>query len=152
MFLLGVGTATTSCEDMFTADNNLVTTDLAPKDTLYQMMGILKSMQKLGDRTVLLGEIRADLIDIDPNHSSKDLQELANNTVSFDNVYNKPADYYAVINNCNVYLANVDSMRNSQGTEKYYMKEICAAKCFRAWAYLEVRREPPDGRRRREKL
>ena len=76
MFLLGVGTATTSCEDMFTADNNLVTTDLAPKDTLYQMMGILKSMQKLGDRTVLLGEIRADLIDIDPNHSSKDLQEL----------------------------------------------------------------------------
>ena len=121
MFLLGVGTATTSCEDMFTADNNLVTTDLAPKDTLYQMMGILKSMQKLGDRTVLLGEIRADLIDIDPNHSSKDLQELANNTVSFDNVYNKPADYYAVINNCNVYLANVDSMRNSQGTEKYYM-------------------------------
>lgn len=138
MFLLGVGTATTSCEDMFTADNNLVTTDLAPKDTLYQMMGILKSMQKLGDRTVLLGEIRADLIDIDPNHSSKDLQELANNTVSFDNVYNKPADYYAVINNCNVYLANVDSMRNSQGTEKYYMKEICAAKCFRAWAYLEL--------------
>ena len=138
MFLLGVGTATTSCEDMFTADNNLVTTDLAPKDTLYQMMGILKSMQKLGDRTVLLGEIRADLIDIDPNHSSKDLQELAANTVSLDNAYNKPADYYAVINNCNVYLANVDSMRNSQGTEKYFYKEICAAKCFRAWAYLEL--------------
>ena len=138
MFLLGVGTATTSCEDMFTADNNLVTTDLAPKDTLYQMMGILKSMQKLGDRTVLLGEIRADLVDIDPNHSSKDLQELAANTVSLDNVYNKPADYYAVINNCNVYLANVDSMRNSHGTEKYFEKEICAAKCFRAWAYLEL--------------
>lgn len=138
MFLLGVGTATTSCEDMFTADNNLVTTDLAPKDTLYQMMGIVKSMQKLADRTVLLGEIRADLVDIDPLHSTKDLQELASNSVSLDNIYNKPADYYAVINNCNVYLANVDSMRNSQGTEKYFEKEICATKCFRAWCYLEL--------------
>ena len=138
LLLLVLGTATVSCEDMFTADNTLVTTELAPQDTLYQMMGIIKRMQKLADRTVLLGEVRADLVDVDPLHASADIQELAANNVSATNVYNQPSDYYAVINSCNIYLANVDSMRNSQGTRKYFEKEILAAKCFRAWCYLEL--------------
>ena len=47
LLLLGMGAATTSCEDMFEAENNLVTTDLTPNDTLYQMMGIVQRMQKL---------------------------------------------------------------------------------------------------------
>ena len=138
LILLGVGAATTSCEDMFTAENSLVTTDLAPKDTLYQVMGIVKRMQKLADRTVLLGEVRADLVEVDPLHASVDIQELAANAVSNNNVYNKPADYYAVINNCNIYLAYVDTMRNAQGTRKYFEKEVCAVKCYRAWCYLEL--------------
>ena len=138
LLLLVLGTATVSCEDMFTADNTLVTTELAPQDTLFQMMGIIKRMQKLADRTVLLGEVRADLVDVDPLHASADIQELAANNVSATNVYNQPSDYYAVINSCNIYLANVDSMRNSQGTRKYFEKEILAAKCFRAWCYLEL--------------
>lgn len=136
--LLGVGSATTSCEDMFTPDNALVSTELAPKDTLYHFMGIVKNMQKLADRTVLLGEIRADLVDLDPLHSSAYLQELKSNNISADNPYNKPADYYAVINNCNVFLSTVDSLKNSQGTRKYFEKEICSIKCFRAWCYLEL--------------
>ncbi len=138
MLLLGVGAATTSCEDMFTAENRLVTTDLAPKDTLYQVMGIVQRMQKLADRTVLLGELRADLVEVDPLHSSLDIQELASNNVSLANIYNQPKDYYAVINNCNIYLANVDTMRYGQGTRKYFEKEVCAVKCFRAWCYLEL--------------
>lgn len=138
LLLLGVGAATTSCEDMFTAENQLVTTDLAPKDTLYQVMGILQRVQKLADRTVLLGEIRADLTEVDPIHASADIQELANNEVSTTNAYNKPGDYYAVINNCNIYLANVDSARYAQGTRRYFEKEVCAVKCFRAWCYLEL--------------
>ena len=138
LLLLGVGAATTSCEDMFTAENTLVTTDLAPKDTLYQMMGIIQRMQKLADRTVLLGEIRADLVEVDPIHASADIQELSVNKVSLNNVYNKPADYYAVINNCNVFLTMVDSARFGQGIRRYFEKEICSVKCFRAWCYLEL--------------
>lgn len=138
LLLLGVGAATTSCEDMFTAENSLVATDLAPKDTLYQVMGIIQRMQKLADRTVLLGEVRADLLEIDPIHASADIQELYNNNISTTNEYNSPAEYYAVINNCNIYLAGVDSMRMGQGTRRYYEKEICAVKGFRAWCYLEL--------------
>ena len=138
LLLLGLGTATVSCEDMFTADNTLVTQNLAPKDTLYQVMGIVKRMQKLADRTVLLGEVRADLVDVDPLHASADLQELAANNVSATNIYNQPVDYYAVINSCNIYLDKVDSLRNSQGTRRYFEKEILSVKCYRAWCYLEL--------------
>ena len=137
LLLLGAGAATTSCEDMLTAENNLVTTDLAPQDTVYQMMGILQRMQKLADRTVLLGEVRADLVTVDPVHASTDIQELAANTVSTTNAYNSPAEYYAVINSCNIYLAYVDSLYTIYG-DYYYEKEICATKCFRAWCYLEL--------------
>lgn len=135
--LLSVGAATTSCEDMFTAENNLVTTDLTPQDTVYQVMGIVQRMQKLADRTVLLGEVRADLVDVNATVASTDLQQLKLNAIDEQNVYNKPADYYAVINNCNIYLAGVDSLLMSHG-ERYYEKEICAVKCFRAWCYLEL--------------
>lgn len=135
--LLSVGAATTSCEDMFTAENKLVTTDLTPQDTVYQVMGIIQRMQKLADRTVLLGELRADLVDVDPAHSTTDLQELGNNNISEGNIYNQPADYYAVINNCNIYLAHVDSLLKAHG-EYYYKNEIIGVKTFRAWCYLEL--------------
>lgn len=137
LLLLGVGATTTSCEDMLTADNNLVTTDLAPQDTLYQMMGIVKRMQTLADRTILLGEIRADLVDVDQTRASADLKALSDNIITTTNKYNSPAEYYGVINSCNIYLTYVDSLYKVYG-EYYYQKEIIAAKCFRAWCYLEL--------------
>lgn len=147
LLLLGVGASTTSCEDMFTAENSLVETDFAPKDTIYQIMGIVQRMQVLAERSVLLGELRADLVDIDPAHSTTYVQELANNesgtikpwdyATAKGNIYNQPSDYYAVINNCNIYLDKVDSLRKASGVG-YFKKEIIAAKTFRAWCYLEL--------------
>lgn len=131
-----IGVSTTSCEDMFTSENGMVTTNLTPQDTLYQMMGIFQRMQKLATRTVLLGEVRADLVDINEK-TSLSIQELANNNVSLDNEYNSPKEYYDVINNCNNYLAHVDSMLKTHGTG-YYEKEIMAVKTCRAWTYLEL--------------
>lgn len=144
LLLLGVGAATTSCEDMFTPENKLVTTELAPQDTLYQMMGIIQRMQKLTDRTVLLGEIRADLIQVQTTANDY-IQQLASNSnilpwdeaTKTGNIYNNVSDYYAVINSCNIYLANVDKELKTHG-DLYYEREICAAKCFRAWCYLEL--------------
>lgn len=136
LLLIGAGTFTTSCEDMFTTENDLVETDLEPQDTLYQMMGIVRSMQKVAEKAVLLGEVRADLVDIN-DFTTTELQELANNNVSVNNVYNAPADFYSVINSCNIYLEYVDSLQETAGVKKY-KKEIIAAKCFRAWSYLEL--------------
>ncbi len=136
LLLLGVGAATTSCEDMFTAENDLVDTNLAPHDTVYNMMGIVRSMQKVVEKSILLGEVRADLVDINP-YTTTALQELSNNNVSLGNEYNKPADFYAVINSCNIYLNYVDSLQETMGVRRY-KKEIIATKCFRAWTYLEL--------------
>lgn len=142
LLLLGLGASTTSCEDMFTPENKLVTTDLTPQDTVYQIMGIVKNMQKIADRTILLGELRGDLIDIN-DHTPTALADIANGlcnsdeAISVANEYNNPADYYNVINSCNIYLAHVDSLLKTHG-EYYYEPEIIAAKTFRAWTYLEL--------------
>lgn len=114
----------------------MVETNLAPQDTVYQVMGIVKKMQKLVDRTILLGEVRADLVKVNES-ASLDLKELAANNVSETNAYNNPADYYDVINSCNIYLAYVDADQVANGEQKF-LKEIIAVKSYRAWAYLEL--------------
>ena len=133
----------TSCEDMFNTDNGLVTDNLAPKDTVYTMMGIVKNMQRIMDRTVIFGELRSDLVDVGLTTPS-DLRDIATFDVTEDNAYNDPRDFYNVINSCNIYLANVDAQRRSIHTgensygELYFEKEIIATKCYRAWTYLQL--------------
>lgn len=136
LLLATLGATTTSCEDMFTAENEILTTDLAPKDSIYQVMGIVNRIQKLADRTVLLGELRADLSSI-TSVANTDLQEMANNNVSLDNAYNQITDYYSVINSCNIYLGYVDSLLVTHN-KLFFEKEIVATKVFRAWTYLEL--------------
>lgn len=136
MLLTGIGVATTSCEDMLDAENKLVTTDFAPQDTVYQYNGIIHAMQGVVDQTILLGELRADLVTVNAS-ASQDLQELATNSVGTSNAYNNPAAFYNVINNCNIYLTYVDSTRMSNG-KSYFEREIIAIKTFRAWCYLEL--------------
>ena len=137
LLLVTLGAATTSCEDMLSVDDELHTTNLAPQDTVYQLMGIVNRMQSLVDRTVVLGELRADLVDLDLTVAKTSLQEVMNNNISTDNEYNRIADYYAVVNACNVYLAYVDSNYVSHN-RKHYEKEIQAVRVFRAWTYLEL--------------
>ena len=131
-----IGLSTTSCEDMFTKESDLNTTELTPEDTLYRVMGIVKQMQKLVDRTVLLGEVRADLVDI-TTATTTQLQELAANTIGRDNLYNNVADYYSVINNCNIFIQHVDTSYRVNN-KQIFIKEYAAVKAFRAWTYLQL--------------
>ena len=137
LLLATLGAATTSCEDMLNVEDELHTKDLAPQDTVYQVMGILNRMQSLVDRTVVLGELRADLVDLNEAVASTALQEVMANNISTDNEYNSIADYYSVINACNVYLAYVDS-NYVEHNRKKYAKEIQVVKTYRAWTYLEL--------------
>ena len=47
-----------------------------PTDTVYSMMGILQKMQAIADRSVLLGEVRGDLVDVN-EYTSADLRNIA---------------------------------------------------------------------------
>ena len=58
---LGLSMATTSCDDMLSSDSDRHSYEVAG-DTLYSYWGILKSLQNIGERYVILGECRGDLI------------------------------------------------------------------------------------------
>ena len=141
--MLGLSAVTvTSCGDML--DNESEHFIYADKghldnatDTLYSVIGILNKMQALSDRTVLLGELRGDLVDVN-NYTSADLREIANFDISDDNVYNSPRDYYAVINNCNYFIANADTMLKNNRNEYVFRREYAVVKAFRAWTYLQL--------------
>ena len=122
---------------MLEVEDELHTTNLAPQDTVYQMFGIINRIQSLVDRTVVLGELRADLMEVDPDVAKTSLQEVMNNTIGTDNEYNQVADYYQVINACNIYLTYVDSLFMSHN-KLHYEREIQAVKVYRAWTYLEL--------------
>lgn len=106
-------------------------------DTLYSVIGIMNKMQALADRTILLGELRGDLVDVRSN-TSADLRDIANFNVQSDNQYNSPRDYYAVINNCNYFLAKADTALKNNRNEYIFRKEYAAVKAFRAWTYLQL--------------
>ena len=130
-----------SCSNMLEPDSDLVeyekdnTLDHAT-DSVYSVLGIIRQMQNIADRSVLLGEARADLV-VTTDAASSDLKRLASFDFSQENVYNQASDYYAVINNCNYYLAHVDTAMVRRG-RKIFEREFAAVKVFRAWTYLQL--------------
>ncbi len=116
----------------FVDDNKLNT----PNDTVYSLMGIISKMQVVADRTIILGEIRGELTALTEN-ASLDLQEIANFTAGTDNPYNNARDYYAIIQNCNYFIANADTALTKRG-RKVFEKEMGAIKTYRAWTYLQL--------------
>ena len=62
VFCMTLGMATTSCEDMMTPDSERQSYIVA-QDTLYSYWGIVKSLQNIAERYVILNECRGDLVD-----------------------------------------------------------------------------------------
>ena len=106
-------------------------------DTIYSVTGILSKLQALADRTVLLGEVRGDLTSI-TSVASSDLRDVALFQIGDDNQYNVPRDYYAVINNCNYFIAHADTALKNNRNEYIFLKEYAAVKAIRAWTYLQL--------------
>ena len=141
---LGLGMATTSCEDMLTSDSSRHSYDVA-QDTLYSYWGILQSLQNIGERYVILGECRGDLID-----GSEFTTDSVNAMLSFGlngdvenikdgaNRYLKVSDYYHIINSCNAYLAQVDTLKEKANGDKYMTREWAQVEAIRAWTYMQL--------------
>ena len=139
--LMATSTMFTSCSDLMETDSELVEYEKdnhldSPSDTVYSVMGIIYKMQAIADRTVLLGELRGDLTTTTAA-ASKDLKNITNFTIDTENAYNRISDYYAIINNCNYYLKNVqkDLVRHDRTVFEH---EYAAVKAFRAWTYLQL--------------
>jgi len=130
-----------SCSDMLNIDSDRVVLVDENKlnsanDSLYSIAGILNLWQAYGEQYVLLGELRGDLMDVTDN-TSIELREIANFTATADNPYVSRRAAYAVIQNCNYVIKNLDTtvVVNSQRLMK---REYAVAKVYRAWMYLQL--------------
>ncbi len=131
-----------SCSDFFDEDSTYIIPADKDRfnnatDTIYSVTGILNKLQAIADRTVLFGEARADLMDI-TSATSSDLRDLAMFKVGDDNEYNAPRDYYAIINNCNYFIAHADTALKNNRNENVFKAEYAAVKAIRAWTYLQL--------------
>ncbi|MBR1667634.1 MAG: hypothetical protein IJ693_05055 [Bacteroidaceae bacterium] len=134
--LWGLG-GLTSCEDMMTID----TGDKAytnAQDTLYSYLGIMRAMQDVAERQVILGEIRGDLV-VSTDYTTDTLHAISNFEDPADQSCSmlKVSDYYNVINNCNFYIHNADTAA-VKSNNKFMVPEYAQVKAVRAWAYLQL--------------
>lgn len=134
----GVGISSTSCQDMLSADSDRTTSSNA-KDTLYGYWGIMKAVQNIAERYVILGEARADLV-YPTSYAADTISNIANFNMTKDGDcrYLEVKDYYRVINSCNNYLADVDSLKTNSNGDKVMEKEIAQVLAVRAWTYLQL--------------
>ena len=131
-----------SCSDFFEQDSTYIID--AEKDhlnnatdTIYSLTGILNKVQAIADRTILLGEARGDLMTV-TDATPADLRAVANFTIGDNNMYNNPLDYYAIINNCNYFIAKADIELKNNRNQFIFKKEYAEVKAIRAWTYLQL--------------
>ncbi len=132
----------TSCEDYL---------DVQPQDKLNKeqvyndlydadaaVVGIYGKFMGLAGKYVVLNELRADLISPTRN-SSPDMEELNIHTVSADNPYANPRDFYEVINNCNDALKNFRIMlENNRIDSDEFNERYSDIGTLRSWLYLQL--------------
>ena len=138
VFLMSFGLATTSCEDMLTPDMDRNVENFTGRDTVNFYLGILSNVQEMIENNVILGEVRGDLCE-PTDYVSDTISAVANfiPTEDAENGLLNRAAYYKVINQCNYYLARVDTM--AQKNNIYYMrKEYAQVQGIRAWTYMQL--------------
>ena len=129
-----------SCEDMIEIESDRVDYDMSTltlNDTVYSVLGILKGVQGVMDRQVLLGELRGDLMVVNEAKAVTDVQKIARFEFDSDNKYLDIKDYYTIINNCNIYLARVDTTLERNNV-KLMLREFVGVQSVRAWAYMQL--------------
>ena len=107
-------------------------------DTIFYALGILQGIQELADQYVFQGEMRGDLVQT-TMYTDNNLRQLADFSATTENRYDSAYVYYRVINNCNYYIAHVDTTLRT-GADNVMMPEYVAVKAIRAWTYMQLAR------------
>ena len=138
VFLMSLGFTTTSCEDMLTPDMDRYAESFNGRDSVYFYLGIMRNVQDMVEQNQLLGDLRSDLVNTTP-YSSDSVSNIINYSDADkdgDNELLNRSAYYKVINQCNFYLAKVDTMAKKNS---YYMRrEYAQVVAIRAWTYLQL--------------
>ena len=136
--LLGLG----SCQEYL---------DVEPQDQLNQdqvyrdvfdadaaVVGIYGKFMGLAEKYVVLNELRADLVS--PTYNAGPFYtQLSEHSVTAENPYASPKDFYEVINNCNDALKNFDLMRaDNRLDSNEYNERYSDIGTLRSWLYLQL--------------
>lgn len=102
LFIALVGAV--SCEKFFEPDQDIVLREDAFFKDWYDYraaeMGLYGLQQELAEQLLILGELRADLLEVTPD-ASRDLFEVQNFQISPGNKYSSPRNFYKLIAACN---------------------------------------------------
>ncbi len=138
--------STTSCKDMMTPDSERQSYVVA-QDTLYSYWGIVRSLQNIAEKYVILNECRGDLVN-GSDFVSDSIKAILNFGMNTDeqkyykdgvNEYLNVRDFYHVINSCNAYIASCDKERKTGiGRNPYMLKEYAQVLSIRAWVYMQL--------------
>ena len=104
-------------------------------------MGLYALQQDLVEQLIVLGELRADLLTINPNASS-DLREIHNFNVTPGNKYTSPRNFYTLIAASNNFIRKIEHFHPEvldkdapvSNFDKYYGE----AWCMRSWAFFNA--------------
>ena len=135
--LFAVTFTASSCDDMLTPELKRYSENYA-QDSVYSAFGILRSLQNVGSRSVLLDAARSDL-STTGTYTSDSIKNIADfeNPEDGDNTLLNAADYYHIINSCNFYMARVDTLIEKNGVPEM-KREYAQIQAIRAWTYLQL--------------
>jgi len=137
-----------SCEEFFDPDHGSIIPEEGGitdwEDYRAAELGLYKLQQDLVNQLVVLGELRADLLEVTVN-ADKDLLEVYNFNISPDNRYASPHGFYRLIGACNNLATKLKSAhpevldpKISYFERSKYDRLYGEVICMRAWAYFNA--------------
>lgn len=106
-------------------------------------MGLYALQQQLTEQLIVLGELRGDLLEITEN-ADRDLIEVYNFTISKDNKYASPENFYKLILNCNKLIQKIVQVKpgvlTKTGEIDNYDRLYGEVQTMLAWAYFNAAR------------
>ena len=134
-----------SCKDFLNPVQEINITEDKLFDDWYEYrsveMGLYQIQSKLVEQIVLLGELRADLLQITDN-ADADMVEIYNFNISKDNKYASPTTFFELISASNNFLRvleeNHPEVKDPKSPITNYDKLYGEALCMRAWAYFNA--------------
>ncbi len=136
--LLITGLGLFSCKDMLDVnpDEVLLQKDYLGTDKIdarSALFGVLGQMQDVSKQYLVLGELRADLMDVTAE-SVDELRQINDHNVLKGNSLTDPSGLFSIINNCNFALQGIDTLANDNEMLSLYASILRV----RTWAHLQI--------------
>ncbi|MDO7171653.1 RagB/SusD family nutrient uptake outer membrane protein [Mariniflexile sp. AS56] len=123
--LLDVSPEEVLLEEDYLGDNKL--------DARSALFGILSQMQDITGQYIVLGELRADLVDVTTN-AEDDVRQINMHNISADNSYIDSSVLFSIINNCNFALNGIDT----EAYDGILEDDYASIMRIRTWAQIQI--------------